>query len=45
MPGKRQRLAVRVLNIIEGEAEGALGISVFLLVIVLAMGLVIWRFG
>lgn len=43
MPPGRHRLAVRLFNVIEGEAEGPLGILVFLLVIVLAMGLVIWR--
>jgi len=45
MPPERQRLAVKIFNVLEGEAEGPLGIFVFLLVIVLAMGLVIWRFG
>lgn len=41
MPTK-QRLAVRVFRIIEGEAEGPLAIWAFVIVAVVAIGFTAW---
>ena len=41
MPTK-QRLAVKIFRIIEGEAEGPLAICVFLILALAALGFTIW---
>jgi hypothetical protein len=41
MPTK-QRLAVKIFRIIEGEAEGPFAILVFLIIALTAIGLVAW---
>lgn len=43
MPTK-QRLAVKIFRIIEGEAEGPLAIWVFLILALVAIGLTVWSF-
>lgn len=43
MPTK-QRLAVKIFRIVEGEAEGRFAISIFLIIALASMGLVIWGF-
>jgi hypothetical protein len=44
MPTKRDRLAVKIFRIIEGEAEGPFAISVFLIIALAAIGLAAWGF-
>jgi hypothetical protein len=41
MPTK-QRLAVKIFRIIEGEAEGPLAIWVFLILALAALGFTVW---
>jgi len=41
MPTK-QRLAVKIFRVIEGEAEGPLAIWVFLVIILAAIGFTAW---
>jgi hypothetical protein len=41
MPAK-QRLAVKIFRIIEGEAEGPLAIWVFLILALAALGFMVW---
>lgn len=43
MPTKRDRLAVRLFKVIEGEAEGAFAITVFLVIVLAAIGLTALR--
>jgi len=43
MPTK-QRLAVKIFRVIEGEAEGPLAILVFLLIAFAAIGFAVWGF-
>lgn len=42
MSTKRNRLVVRIFRFIEGEAEGPLGISAFLVITLAALGLAAW---
>ena len=44
MPAKRERLAVKIFRIIEGEAEGPFAISVFLVIALAALALKVWGF-
>ena len=44
MPTKRDRLAVKIFRIIEGEAEGPFAISVFLVIVMATIGLAAWGF-
>jgi len=44
MPTKRERLAVKIFRIIEGEAEGPFAISVFLVIVLAAIGVAAWHF-
>ncbi len=41
MPTK-QRLAVKIFRVIEGEAEGPLAIWVFLIIVLAAVGFTAW---
>jgi hypothetical protein len=43
VPDKKNRLAVKLFNLVEGEAEGQLAIIALLAVVVLV--LVVWRFS
>ncbi|WP_407186963.1 hypothetical protein [Bradyrhizobium centrosematis] len=43
MPTKRNRLAVRIFRLVEGEAEGYFAISVFLIIALATLGLAAWR--
>jgi hypothetical protein len=42
VPEKKERLAVKIFNLIEGEAEGRWAIMALLVVVVLV--LFVWRF-
>jgi hypothetical protein len=42
MQDNRQRLAVRIFRIIEGEAEGPLAILVFLILALTAIAVTVW---
>lgn len=44
MPARRERLAVKIFRIIEGEAEGPFAISVFLIIVLTAIAVAAWRF-
>lgn len=44
MPAKRDRLAVKILRIIEGEAEGPFAISVLLIIVLAGTVITAWRF-
>ncbi|HEV7879067.1 hypothetical protein [Bradyrhizobium sp.] len=44
MPAKRERLTVKIFRMIEGEAEGYFAISVFLVIVLVAIAVVAWRF-
>jgi len=44
MSVKRERLAVKIFRIIEGEAEGPFAISVFLIIVLAAIAVTVWRF-
>jgi hypothetical protein len=44
MPAKRERLAVKIFRIIEGEAEGPFAISVFLIIVLAVIVVTAWRF-
>jgi hypothetical protein len=44
MPTKRQRLTVKIFQMIEGEAEGPFAISVFLIIVLTAIAVTAWRF-
>jgi hypothetical protein len=43
-PEKRDRLAVKIFQIVGGEAEGRFAISVLLIIILGAIGGTAWRF-
>jgi hypothetical protein len=45
MPASRQRLAVKLFRLIEGEAEGGFAISVLLVLALAAIIVVAWRIG
>jgi hypothetical protein len=42
MQTKRNRLMVRIFRFVEGEAEGPLGISAFVIIMLAALGLAAW---
>lgn len=42
MPTKRDRLTVRIFRIVEGEAEGTFAITVFLVIVLVAIGVAAW---
>lgn len=44
MPAKRDRLAVKIFRIVEGEAEGPFAISVLLIIVLAAIMIAAWRF-
>jgi hypothetical protein len=44
MSTKRERLTVRIFQMIEGEAEGPFAISVFLIIVLVAIAVTAWRF-
>jgi hypothetical protein len=44
MPTKRQRLTVKILQLIEGEAEGLFAISAFLIIVLTVIAVTAWRF-
>ena len=43
-PEKRDRLAVKIFRIVEGEAEGRFAISALLIIVFAAIGGTAWRF-
>ena len=44
MPTERERLAVKIFRIIEGEAEGRFAISVLLIIALTVIVVTAWRF-
>lgn len=44
MPAKRERLAVKIFRVIEGEAEGPFAISVLLIIFLTTIAVAAWRF-
>lgn len=44
MPAKKQRLALKIYRLIEGEAEGALAITVLLVIALAVIGAGVWGF-
>lgn len=43
MPTRRQRLAVKIFRVIEGEAEGPFAITVLLIIVLTAIVIAAWR--